>query len=318
MSASDGLTEQFLYDDNLSDGVGLDSSGGVARLIGSDDVSLSAAITKLAATEANGGAGITFSTDAPGSARVSINGAGEVSFSIADAAGRSVISGQLDDTNALLTWSCSLHDATASLSGYGTVLETRSINALGKDRRQWTDAAGRTLRSFDELDEATVFTYDASGNQLTVQDPNGVGEKRLFTMRWDVPGFAPIPTATQPTAAMTLRATASRPPTARATPPPTAYDARGRQRSSKPTGNSGETELRLHWPPASSLRLPTRKSQTTSYTYDDAGNKLTETYPDHVTSSTGGPNRLWDHQLHLRSGRSRRSPHRPAGRHLHL
>lgn len=86
--AGDGLTEQFLYDDNLSDGVGLDSSGGVARLIGSANVSLSAALTKLAATQANGGAGITFSTDAPGSARVSINGEGEVSFSIADAAGR--------------------------------------------------------------------------------------------------------------------------------------------------------------------------------------------------------------------------------------
>lgn len=86
-----------------------------------------------------------------------------------------MISGQLDDTNTLLAWSCSLHDATASLSGYGTVLETRSINALGDARRQWTDAAGRTLRSFDELDKATVFTYDASGNQLSVRDPNNVG-----------------------------------------------------------------------------------------------------------------------------------------------
>jgi len=33
--------------------------------------------------------------------------------------------------NALITWSCTKHDATINLSGYGIVLETRSINALG-------------------------------------------------------------------------------------------------------------------------------------------------------------------------------------------
>lgn len=42
----------------------------------SANVTLSPVITKLAATQANGGAGITFSADAPGSARVSINGEG--------------------------------------------------------------------------------------------------------------------------------------------------------------------------------------------------------------------------------------------------
>ena len=106
------------------------------------------------------------------------------SFSIADAAGRSVMSGMLQPSggtaNNLITWSCTKHDATINLSGYGIVLETRSINALGNAQRTLTDAAGRTMRSFDALDKATAYTYDAAGNQLSVADPNGVGQTCVY------------------------------------------------------------------------------------------------------------------------------------------
>ena len=95
VAAADGLTEQFLYDDDLTDGVGLDNATGASPLIGSTAVSLADAITKLADTTANGGAGVAFDADATGSARVSINPEGEVRFSISDAAGRSVMSGVL-------------------------------------------------------------------------------------------------------------------------------------------------------------------------------------------------------------------------------
>ena len=70
VSLSDGLTTQYLYDSNLTDGVGLDNSSGVSipKLgtggSGNFSVSLSTAISKLAATQANGGAGISFGTDA--------------------------------------------------------------------------------------------------------------------------------------------------------------------------------------------------------------------------------------------------------------
>lgn len=50
VSAGDGLTEQFLYDDNLADGDGLDSGTGAALLIGTGSVSLASAIAKLADT----------------------------------------------------------------------------------------------------------------------------------------------------------------------------------------------------------------------------------------------------------------------------
>ncbi len=134
------------------------------------------AITKLAGTQANGGAGITFSTSAPGRASISINSEDEISFSISDAAGRTVMSGKLNNhrgsgataVNTLATWSCQLHDATSSISGYGTVLVSQSIDALGNSTKTWTDSAGRTLRSVDQLDKVTAVTYDAGGNHTTL------------------------------------------------------------------------------------------------------------------------------------------------------
>ena len=103
VAATDGLTTQYLYDDNLTDGVGLDSTTGLSftkmAATGSASVSLSAAITKLAAAEASGGAAITFSATAPGRASVVINAQDEVSFSISDAAGRTSPQLQLTPIN---------------------------------------------------------------------------------------------------------------------------------------------------------------------------------------------------------------------------
>lgn len=82
--------------------------------------------------------------------------------------------------NTLASWSCQLHDSTTNLAGYGTLLVTTSIDAIGNDRKTWTDAAGRTIRSLDQLDKITAVTYDASGNQLTVRDPNNVGADMLY------------------------------------------------------------------------------------------------------------------------------------------
>ncbi len=70
--------------------------------------------------------------------------------------------------------------ATSNLAGYGTLLESRSIDPLGNATKQRSDAAGRTLRSLDQLYNATVFTHDASGNQLSVRDPNNVGADMVY------------------------------------------------------------------------------------------------------------------------------------------
>ena len=58
----DGLTTQYLYDDHLGDGVGLDGGGGVGLFDPADgsatSVSLAAAITKLAEPIASSGRGL--------------------------------------------------------------------------------------------------------------------------------------------------------------------------------------------------------------------------------------------------------------------
>ena len=127
--ASDGLTNQYFYDNNLTDGAGLDSATGLSVLklatggSGSFNVTLAHAITKLADTEANGGAGITFNASSPGRATVTVNSEDEISFAISDAAGRNVMSGKLNNyrgsgataVNTLATWNCTLHDSTTNL-----------------------------------------------------------------------------------------------------------------------------------------------------------------------------------------------------------
>ncbi len=82
--------------------------------------------------------------------------------------------------NTLASWSCTIHDETTNLSGYGTVLVSKSVDPLGNVTKSGTDAAGRTLRSFDQLDKATVMTFDAGGNQLSVRDPYNVGADMVY------------------------------------------------------------------------------------------------------------------------------------------
>ena len=290
ISASDGLTEQFLYDDNLSDDAGLDSTTGLALPVGSGSVSLSAALTKLADTEANGGAAISFSSTAPGSARVSVSPGGEVSFSIADALGRTVMSGMLEppassSAGDLVTWSCTRHDTTSSLTGFGTVLETRSIDALGNVRRSLSDAAGRTLRSIDALGKITAFTYDSTGNQLSVLDPNGVGQTCVYdALGRDVSCTDTASSVT--TSAFDAAGNKIASTDAKSNTTTYAFDARGRQVSQ--TDRLTAVTAFAYTASGQLASLTDAENQVTSYVYDDAGNKLQEIYPDHVTSSSIG------------------------------
>lgn len=77
VAQADGNTTQYLYDDNLSDGAGLDHATGLSfnkmAASGTSSVSLTTALSKLAAVPASGGAGISFSSTAPGRASVVIS-----------------------------------------------------------------------------------------------------------------------------------------------------------------------------------------------------------------------------------------------------
>jgi RHS repeat-associated protein len=301
VAIADGLTTLTFYDDNLTDGTGLDNSTGVSVIkqsgtspSGTFNVSLTNALTKLADTQANGGAGISFNSSqgAVGRAAVTVNAEDEISFSISDSAGRTVMSGKLNNykgsggtaLNTLATWSTQLHDTTASLSGYGTVLESKSIDALGFATRSWTDAAGRTLKSFDQLDKATVVTFDANGNQLTVRDPNNVGADMIFdvlnrnTQRTDTVS-AVTKTAYDKAGNATKQTDAKNKDTF------ITFDARGRR---KQTTDRISASTNFTYTAMGQLAsLSDAESQVTGYTYSARGEKLTETYPDHTGGNPG-------------------------------
>ena len=292
--AADGLTTQYLYDDNLADGIGLDSSTGIsytkmASGSGTANVSLATALAKLADSQANGGAGVSFASTSAGTARVTINPQDEVSFSISDAAGRSVMSGQLDNysgtANSLLTWSTQQHDTLSNVSGYGDCLEARSIDALGKLTRSLSDAAGRTIQSIDQLSKITSFTYDAAGSRLSVRDPNNVGQDCIYDIRGrdtqctDTAGA--VTKKDYDKTGNVIKQTDAKNKFTYIT-----FDARGRQKTTTDRINGVTTNTYLATGQLTSLS--DAENQTTAYTYDDAGQKLSEQYPDHVASSAVG------------------------------
>ncbi len=299
VAQSEGLTTQYLYDDNLADGVGLDGSAGVSPAILPSSsptwkVSLAIALSKLAAAETDGGAALTFSSTSPGRASVVINPEFEVSFTISDAAGRTVMSGQLpgcagvpfaSDPNSLLTWSCQVHDTVTNISSFGNCVESRSIDALGNATKSLIDGAGRVLRTLDQLGNATVFTYDAGGNQLSVRDPNSFGQDVVY----DALGRAGLTTdtanhstnSTYDKAGNLIAAIDGKNQTTSYT-----FDARGRQKSQ--TDRLSSVISYAYNATGQLASLIDAENQTTSYTYDDAGGKLTEQYPDHVTGSAVG------------------------------
>ena len=264
--------------------MGLDSSTGVPPVLGGDPVSLAAAITKLAAPIANGGAATTFDADSTGSARVMINGTGDVRFTIS--AGRSAISGTLDRSdNTLITWNCTGKPSTENITGYGTVLVSTSIDAAGKTRQSLSDAAGRTIQSRDALDKITVSTYDASGNQLSVRDPNGVGQDCSYdslgrdTTCTDTTGVAT--SQTYDLAGNKISSTDSKNET-------TAYEFDVLGRQIKQTDRLGGETVFAYTDLGQLESLTDAENQVTSYTYDDKGTKLTETNPDHTAGTSPG------------------------------
>jgi RHS repeat-associated protein len=297
--ASEGHTTQYFYDNKLGDGIGLDSSVGISALklgtgaTGTFNISLANALSKLADTVANGGAGVTFSSSTPGRAVVIVNPEDEIGFKIFDAAGRAIMSGKLNNyrgsgattLNTLATWKCAVHDATTSLAGFGTVLVSQDVDALGNTTTTWTDGLGRVLRSIDQLGKVTSMTYDTAGNQLSIRDPNNVGADMVYNalgrniQQTDTTGS--IAKTTYDRAGNAVKQT-----DAKNKDTLIVFDARGRRKSTTDRNNATTT---FTYTALSQLASITdAESQTTSYTYDARGLRLTETYPDHTSGSTIG------------------------------
>ncbi|QNN21559.1 hypothetical protein HED60_04475 [Planctomycetales bacterium ZRK34] len=198
-----GLTTRYIYDEDLTDGVGLDSAAGFAvdfaNTAGtgntSGSVSIKALIDELTAD------GVTFDgTNQNGYAVAVINPNGEISVSITDGAGRSVAQGVIEppivngvanaNANNVITWSTTVYDTIVALANTfdggissGDVVETASVDASDDVTRSRSDGAGRTLQSVDQLANITKLTYDNNSNRLSVRDPNNIGDDCVFDPR---------------------------------------------------------------------------------------------------------------------------------------
>ena len=224
-------------------------------------------ITKLADSEANGGAGISFNADAKGTARATVSPTGEIRFSVS--AGSGSISGVLNPTdNSLITWNCRGKSTTTNLAGYGTVLVNKSINAAGHVTKSYTDAAGRTLESHDALGKITTYEYDAGGNRLSVRDPNNVGQDCIYdALRRDLS----CTDTANVTTSMTYDAAGNKIASTDGKGNATTYTFNARGQQTKQTDRLNGDTLFAYTSLGQLQSLTDAEGQVTSYTYDDAG-----------------------------------------------
>lgn len=214
VSAADGVTTQFAYDYLLGNGQGLESPGGIAVELlggGSANISISAAVAKLAQPVASGGAGISFSHSRAGSASLSISADEKtMQITINDGKGRSVMQAQMygpksSSPNTLIDWTCTLREKTYPLAGFSTTESTwqidpdgehteslidgygnsvGSVDQLGNVTKTWNGVGGQPRHSYDAKGNRTIYIYDVLGRRTQARDPLG----NLVQTRYDAAG----------------------------------------------------------------------------------------------------------------------------------
>jgi YD repeat-containing protein len=273
--AANGLTTQWVYDENLADNVGLSAAVG-QNIPGVGSVSIVPLLNELAAD------GITYGTGSDGFAALEIKPDGELAVGIADGLRRSVGGGTIQPPNGQnpnqpITWHVRLDDTVVSITGFGNALETAFIDALDNTDRRRTDGGGRTIQSLDALNNVSAFTSDANSNRLSASDPNSVGYTAVFdardreTSRTDTAGatfqtqFDANSNVVKTIDAKNNIATAT-------------FDPRDRRSSSTDRIN-GVTSWSLD-ANSNLISVSDSESRTTSYQYDQRNLKTSETFAD--------------------------------------
>ena len=159
--ATDGLTTSYTYDEDLTDGLGL-------------DVTYSAQLANLP---------ITLGPNATGSAVEMTNPAGEKSVQIMDGLGRTIMSINPEGDYTTMTYDAistpQADGAQAPLAATpipGDLLKTSSTDANGNTSSSYSDGAGRTLATTDAINNANYAGYNAASSRVAYRDPNGLGE----------------------------------------------------------------------------------------------------------------------------------------------
>ncbi len=200
---ANGITIQYAYDLQVGDGLGLETVSGIniTRLSTSTttSISIAAAVSKLAETPANGGAGLSLALN-HGSATVTISPDEKTMLvSINDASGRNAMTATMTGPaattpNQLVDWTCTQHDQVYSLAGFGDVEQVKQIDADGNvasrlsDGYSWAigsldqdsnqarakfNPAGQPLEVVNALSNSTTYVYDLLGRQTSMTTPAG-------------------------------------------------------------------------------------------------------------------------------------------------
>ncbi len=265
IAATEGITTRYQYDDDLTDGVGLDQQFSQHL------------------------AGLNLGTGCNGNAALVTNPEGERTLSIKDGLGRAVRSMQLDANGAAVVSSTTTHDTVVTVADYGAVLETSSANALGHTTKQRTDGAGRTIESVDAENHVTSFEYDANGNRKKVRDPNGVGQDCVYdALNRDVScsDTQELLSNLARTTTYDLAGNVLAQADAKGNITYSYFDARGRRFETKDRNNA--TTSFTFDAGGLELSMTDAENQTTSYEYDQLGRRTKIVWPDHVAGQNPG------------------------------
>jgi len=274
--AANGLTTQWVYDENLADNVGLSAAAG-QNVAGVGNVSIQPLLAELSAD------GITFGAGSDGVAALIVRSDGGLLVVVQDGVGRIVGQGIIQaptgqNPNQPITWTVKLNDTIVNVNGFGSVLETAKIDALNDATRGRTDGAGRTIESLDAANDVTAYTYDGNSNRLSVSDPNSVGYSAVFdardrlTSRTDTEGAV-----TQ--FALDANNNVTKVVDPKAVSATRVFDARDRIVSQ--TDRNGAQMTRTLDASSNVVSVTDFESRTTSYQYDQRNMVTTETYADH-------------------------------------
>jgi len=263
-SANYGLTTTYIYDEDLTDGIGIDATYS----------------TQL--TELNTRYGYNpFSTFTNGYAVAVTNPAGETSVQISDSAGRTILS--INPEGDLSTYHYDQVIAVTEMlpnSQTLTLLKTKSIDALGHENASYTDAAGRTLATEDALGNFSIASYNANSSVITTRDANGLGQTCDYDALNRPTTCADLQETFEGKNRTTTYNAASQPLVSTNADGETStnvYDVRGRLESNT-DGNAIVTAY-TYDPNNNLLTLTDGKGETRSWAYDSRNLNTTKTYP---------------------------------------
>ena len=268
--ATDGLTTTYQYDEDLTDGAGIDAT-------------YAAQFTELAAR------GVSFGADSDGYAVATTNPEGETSVRVSDGAGRTVMA--INGEGEIATVRHDVVEGHALLPAWngaiplpGDYLKTTATDHLGNTRSQYSDALGRTVVTVDGLGHPSAAAYDPDGSILRSRDPNGLGQDCSYDelhRRTACADLQEQAESTQRTWTYNAASQVTAATDAAGNSDTAAYDARGRTLST--TDRNTLTTSYTYDPNSNLLTLTDPKGNTRSWEYDARDLTTAKNYPDHVS-----------------------------------